>query len=164
MTTTRTPQTSTNRSKSRSTDTTTTARITSIVSGVRWSTLVVAKPRPHSDTESGHTQRRQTVPSSLGVSCFRASGCFWLLLAASGCFWVLLGASGCFWLVLAAPGCFHSGCSWLEPSFQTPLAGLDHLVVVVVVVIVIVVVVVVKVAVVIYSSSSSGRQTKELIF
>ena len=69
-TTTATTTTSTNRSHSRSTDATTTERTTSIVSGVRWSILVAAKPRPHSGRENGHTQRRRTVPSSLGVSVF----------------------------------------------------------------------------------------------
>ena len=69
-TTTATTTTSTNRSHSRSTDATTTERTTSIVSGVRWSMLVAPKPRPHSGRENGHTQRRRTVPSSLGVSAF----------------------------------------------------------------------------------------------
>ena len=69
-TTTATTTTSTNRSHSRSTDATTTERTTSIVSGVRWSILVAAKPRPHSGRENAHTQRRRTVPSSLAVGVF----------------------------------------------------------------------------------------------
>ena len=68
MTTTRTPQTSTNRSKSRSTDTTTTATTTNICSGARLSTLVVAKPRPHSDTESGTHPEKTDGPVFSGCA------------------------------------------------------------------------------------------------